>query len=223
MPPEVPDCPLVIESVRGSMESAAAVDFGFGAGRLAGSIERIVGASLVASRVDRVLDSGLVTVGRVGAIRRRISVFLGCEVFLRDSGDGILLLEATSLRRGRRVNWPEDSAGVMSAALVDVFDFVAGRGVLLAVCFRISVSARATRARETEGGDAISVRADCRRVNRGLTSDRSDFRAVVFRGSIFVTSVLGILRGRTALTTFRSPEMAEDRVMESACETAVTD
>ena len=48
----------MIDSVRDSSVSELDVDFGFGAGRLTGSIERSVGASLVASLEVFELESG---------------------------------------------------------------------------------------------------------------------------------------------------------------------
>lgn len=67
----------MIDSVLGSIDSALDVDFGFGDGRFTGSTERNVGASLVARRVVLELESGLVTVGRVGLFRLTSSVFFG--------------------------------------------------------------------------------------------------------------------------------------------------
>ena len=159
----------MIDKVFGSIDAAVAVDFGLGAGRLMVSTDRMVGASFVARRADLVLESGFVTVGRVGVSRRRISVFFGREVFLRVNGDGTLLDDAISLRRGRRVSCPEASAGFMLAAFSEAFACVAGRGVLFAVCFRISVLGRWTRALDTEGR-AVSARRVSRCVNLGRTS-----------------------------------------------------
>jgi len=204
------------DSTGGSLDSSDSeleLDFGFGAGRLTGSIDRNVGASLVARREVFELESGLVTVGRDGFSLRTISVFFGCEFFLRVSGEGILLVDATSLRRGRRVSCPEDSEGLSSVVFLDDVTFVAGLGVLLAGCFLISVWSRATRARGGFGRSELFAFRGSVCVSRELTDWLCD--SLRFGRASFVTDVFGISRD-TFFTTLRSADFDDDREIVSA-------
>ena len=127
-----------MDSVRASNDSAVEEDFGFGEGRFVGSTDRIEGASLVASLVVLVVESRLVTVGRVGFSRRVTLVFEGFVVFLLVKGEGESLEDATLLRRGRRVSWPEASAGLGSEVFLETLLFETGFGLFWFACFRIS-------------------------------------------------------------------------------------
>jgi hypothetical protein len=80
-----------------------------------------------------------------------MSALRGWASFFRVSGDGDLLSEAISLRRGRRVNLPDDSAGCKSAALAVAGDGFESFGSLLADSFRRSALGRFTRAIALEG------------------------------------------------------------------------
>ena len=218
-PPAVPFWPLVIDSVRDSSASELDVDFGFGAGRLTGSIERSVGASLVASLEVFELESGLVTVGLEGISRRTISVFFGCEFFFRVNGDGASLVDATSLRRGRRVSCPEDSAGLSSVVFFAEATFAAGRGVLFAGCFLISVLFRVTRACGRLGRcDSFESRGSVW-VSREFT-DRLCGESARFGRASLTTDFCDVSR-RTSFTTFRSADVDDEREIESASAAAV--